>query len=259
MRFVQEENMANAISAIGTDGFGSQLDSLVDSISGVDFCACYRIKGDGVDVVAMSDPDRFESTARINSYAHDNLWATDPALTQAFSQLASNSLTHARHTKTDIINGRLRDVVYTHLVDRLLLCHKGKAGAFAMSLLRWRGSAPFQFAAVDALLASGPVIMALVDRHFASSVRPRQPIDAFASLELAERCFEAHTQMPVRECEVCARIVFGKSVPEIAADLHVSVDTVKSYVKRAYQRLDIASQRELVVMYLQYWHSWLPG
>jgi DNA-binding CsgD family transcriptional regulator len=258
-RLVQDENVANAIAAIGTDTFGSELDTLVDRICGVDFCACYRIDEDSVDVVALSDPNRFESAARIDSYAHDKLWETDPALSQAYHQLASNNLAHARLRRSDISDGRLRDVVYTHLVDRLLICHKGTMGVFAMSLLRWRGSLPFQLGEIDALLASSPVIMALVDRHFVYSGKRHQPTDAFLSLQLAERCFEAQTDMPARECEVCARIVFGQSLPAIASDLRISVDTVKSYVKRAYQRLGIASQRDLMVAYLQHWSAWLPG
>ena len=255
----QSERIANAIAAIGTDSFGAQLDLLVDRICRVDFCACYRVAEDGVDVVAISDPLRFESAARIDSYAHDKLWAIDPALHQARHQLASASLTHARLTRGDISDRRLRDLVYTHLVDRLLICHKGSAGVFAMSLLRWRGSSSFQFSDVETLVAAGPIVMALVDRHAASLAIRRRPADAFISLALAEQCFGAQADMPARECEVCARIVFGHSLPAIARDLRVSVDTIKSYVKRAYQRIGIASQRELVVAYLDFWGAWLPG
>lgn len=258
-RPAHSEIMASTIGAIGRDAFGAHLDRLVDDICGIDFCACYRIDGNGVDVIALSDPNRFESAARISTYANDSLWATDPSLREARRQLVSTEFAHARLTRDDISDGRLRDVVYTDLVDRLLICRKADAGVFALSLLRWRGSPPFRFGDVDALMASSPVVMALVDRHFAASANGRRQSDAFASLADAQACFEARTGMPVRECEVCARIVFGLSVPEIAQQLGISADTVKSYVKRAYQRLGIASQRELVLAYLEHWAAWPAG
>ncbi|WP_157139118.1 helix-turn-helix transcriptional regulator [Cupriavidus metallidurans] len=248
--------MADAVGAIGTETFGSQLDVLVDHYCRIDFCACYRIASDRVDVVAMSDPNRFESATRIDTYANGKLWETDPALHQAFVGLESNSLSYARLRRTDIADHRLRDVVYTHLVDRLLVCYKNKAATYAISLLRWRSSAPFLYGDIESLLSRSPVIMALVDRHFVSSVKHGRPADAFASRELAEQCLRAVSGMPARECEVCARVIFGFSLPAIASDLGISVDTVKSYVKRAYQRIEIGSQRELVVAYLEYWEGW---
>ncbi|MGI4812724.1 MAG: helix-turn-helix transcriptional regulator [Janthinobacterium lividum] len=252
--------MANAIAAIGTDGFGTTLETFVDRICPVDFCTCYRIGADSVDVVSLSDPARYESAARIDSYTHQQLWTSDPALRQIRHQLAASDLAHARLTKQDMPDGRLRDVVYTHLVDRLLVCHKGPTGIFAISALRWRGSSSFRSSEIAALLSSSPVITALIDRHFASSAAHWSPSDAFASVAIAEQCLAAMTSMPPREREVCARLVFGHSVPEIAQELRISSETVKSYVKRAYQRLAITSQRELMLAYLRYWQAWaLPS
>lgn len=250
--------MADAIAAIGTDTFGLQLDKFVDDICRVDFCSCYRISPDGVDVIALSDPNRFESAARIDSYAHEKLWISDPALRQARYQLASKRVGHARLTRADIPAGRLRDVVYTHLVDRLLVCQQGQTGIYAISVLRWRGSSSFLSRDIDALLSFSPIIMALIGRHLAAAAKCRPPAHAFASVGLVERCLTAMTELPQRESEVCARVILGRSLPEIAREIGISVDTVKSYVKRTYQRLEIGSQRELMMAYLQHWHAWVP-
>jgi DNA-binding CsgD family transcriptional regulator len=62
--------------------------------------------------------------------------------------------------------------------------------------------------------------------------------------------------LPRREAEVCARILYGMSSVGIALDLSVSEETVKTYRKRAYQRLNIGSERELLTWYLARWSRW---
>src|SRR5690606_16731246 len=63
-------------------------------------------------------------------------------------------------------------------------------------------------------------------------------------------------RFPKREVEVCARILHGMSSIGIALDLGVSEETVRTYRKRSYQRLQIASERELLVWYLDLWSTW---
>ena len=55
---------------------------------------------------------------------------------------------------------------------------------------------------------------------------------------------------------MCARILYGLSSVGIALDLTVSEETVKTYRKRAYQRLAIGSERELLTWYLAHWSRW---
>jgi DNA-binding CsgD family transcriptional regulator len=71
-----------------------------------------------------------------------------------------------------------------------------------------------------------------------------------------ESCIVATSPLPRREAEVCARILYGLSSVGIALDLSVSEETVKTYRKRAYQRLVIGSERELLTWYLSHWNRW---
>ncbi len=52
--------------------------------------------------------------------------------------------------------------------------------------------------------------------------------------------------MPLRETEVCAAIVQGMTSEAIALKLGISVNTVLTYRKRAYMRLGISCQNELL-------------
>jgi DNA-binding CsgD family transcriptional regulator len=60
----------------------------------------------------------------------------------------------------------------------------------------------------------------------------------------------------VREIEVCARIIYGLSTLGIAVDLCLSEETVRTYRKRAYQRLALGTERQLLTWYLRQWTQW---
>ena len=79
---------------------------------------------------------------------------------------------------------------------------------------------------------------------------------ALTTLPEIENCIVATSHLPRREAEVCARILYGLSSVGIALDLTVSEETVKTYRKRAYQRLSIGSERELLTWYLARWSRW---
>src|SRR5882757_2373408 len=57
--------------------------------------------------------------------------------------------------------------------------------------------------------------------------------------------------LPARELEVMALIAHGLSSHGIALELQISVNTVLTYRKRAYSRLDISTQNELMRLLLR--------
>jgi LuxR family maltose regulon positive regulatory protein len=50
-----------------------------------------------------------------------------------------------------------------------------------------------------------------------------------------------------REMQVLRLLRTDLSVPEIAQELHISVNTVKTHVKRVYSKLDAHSRYEAIV------------
>jgi DNA-binding CsgD family transcriptional regulator len=55
--------------------------------------------------------------------------------------------------------------------------------------------------------------------------------------------------------EVCARIIYGLYAKGIALDLDIGEETVATHRKRAYQKLLIATQRELLLWYIEQWRQ----
>lgn len=247
---------ANAIAAIGTDSFGTHLERYLMSVCRLDFFACYRVRDDAVTAITSSDPTRFGSAARIMLYTRHSLWTADPALRQATMQLRRGNFAHSRMRKADLPQGQLLAEVYPQLVDRMLLCQQGNAGTYALSALRWNVSSPFQQQQIESLLAACPIVFALIDRHYATSIATSSVADCLGSIDLIQQCLRECVAMPQREREMCAHLLMGHTVGESALKLEIGAETARSYVKRAYQRLQITSQRELMVAYLQLWHAW---
>lgn len=53
-----------------------------------------------------------------------------------------------------------------------------------------------------------------------------------------------------RETEVISILITGKSNDEIAKDLHVSVNTVRTHLGSCYKKLSVKNRTELVIKYL---------
>jgi DNA-binding CsgD family transcriptional regulator len=84
-------------------------------------------------------------------------------------------------------------------------------------------------------------------------------IRALGSVARIEECLTASGALPIREVEVCSRIIYGLSTLGIAVDLCLSEETVRTYRKRAYQRLSLGTERQLLSWYLRQWTNWQAG
>jgi DNA-binding NarL/FixJ family response regulator len=49
-----------------------------------------------------------------------------------------------------------------------------------------------------------------------------------------------------RECEVLVQVAYGKSNEQIAAELHISEETVKSHVRHIFQALGVKNRAHAV-------------
>jgi DNA-binding CsgD family transcriptional regulator len=78
-------------------------------------------------------------------------------------------------------------------------------------------------------------------------------IRSLSSIVQIEKCLSASGVLTIREVEVCSRIIYGLSTLGIAVDLSLSEETVRTYRKRAYQRLALGTERQLLTWYLQQW------
>jgi DNA-binding CsgD family transcriptional regulator len=117
---------------------------------------------------------------------------------------------------------------------------------------RIEASGSYSAAQLAALNRVSPVVTAAVAKHF-ELARLAAPAagDASAVLRHVFDLAPLNT-LTTRERDVCSRILHGFSSEAIASELAISLNSVLTYRRRAYQRLGITSQNELfaIVMML---------
>jgi DNA-binding CsgD family transcriptional regulator len=95
-------------------------------------------------------------------------------------------------------------------------------------------------------------LVSIAAKHIELTQRESQSETPISSLvEIESGIAESGKALSKREAEVCARILYGMSAAGIALDLGVGIESITTYRKRAYHRLGIATQRELLVWYLK--------
>jgi DNA-binding CsgD family transcriptional regulator len=252
-----EAALARLVDCIGKDRFGPAFANFLHSLCGADHFAAFRMGRDELREVAACcvQPER-TARDRVESYVNQGLWKSDPAMTEAQRCVdgPTPAIIHVDFSDRGYVD--LRPRVYPHVRDRILLCGRAAGGAFGLSVLRSDPHAPFAEESIERLGRAAELLVAVLAKH--ADVCQSRPNVAMAltALPEIENCIVATSDLPRREAEVCARILYGLSSVGIALDLSVSEETVKTYRKRAYQRLNIGSERELLTWYLARWSRW---
>lgn len=250
-------SLAHLVAAIGHEHFGPALAQFLHALCGADHFAAFRLGRDELREVAACcvQPER-TARDRVESYVKQGLWKNDPAMTEAQRCLDSGSHTIIHVDFREQGYRDLRPVLYPHVRDRILLCGRGASGAYGLSVLRADPNTPFAADSIRKLRSSADLLMAVLGKHADICLARPDVANALTALADIENCITAMSELPRREAEVCARILYGLSSVGIALDLSVSEETVKTYRKRAYQRLAIGSERELLTWYLGHWSRW---
>ncbi len=102
-------------------------------------------------------------------------------------------------------------------------------------------SGPFSEAERSAIVLHGSVLASALARH-------RQLMEQARFLDASGPAFKALTP---RERDVCAAILSGLTLHGVAASLGISFHTVHTLRRRAYARLGISTERELVRLSLR--------
>jgi DNA-binding CsgD family transcriptional regulator len=172
-------------------------------------------------------------------------WKMDPARNCRVGTLPPQHMIEI--TADDISYADYRHDCYTaiNLRTRISVCEIRTYGMIRMNLYR---EADFGSAETSAIANSVGFLMPLLWRHGRKHFEPLQ--------RWRESNFEALLRklapsLSQREREVCALMAAGLTSERTALKLGVSLNTVLTYRKRAYFRLQISSQNELLRLLLQ--------
>jgi len=249
--------LPEVVGAIGEARFAPALARYLHDLCGAEHFAAFDFAcGELSEVAACCvNPER-TARERVDSYVKQGWWRRDPVMLKARHMLDTSSAGVIQVDWTDGAYRDLRPTVYPDVRDRLLLCGRVADGAFGLSVLRNDPHTPFTRDAIERFGQSSALLLALLAKHADVCRNRRDASRALVALGDIEDCIAHSRALPRRESQVCARILYGLSSTGIALDLDVSEETVKTYRKRAYQRLAIGSERELLNWYLGRWSGW---
>ena len=96
------------------------------------------------------------------------------------------------------------------------------------------------------------LLVSMIAKHaetLSQRISMSQLLSSVAGLEVAFRATGA--RLSERESQVCARIVYGMAMKEIARDLGITPESAVTYRKRAFLRLDVLDRGALPRRLLQ--------
>jgi len=185
-------------------------------------------------------------------------WRRDPGLLESQRLLDDARLGLMRQDLGEVSDVELREKIWSSqdVQHRLLLCSGTRQSALFVSLCRTGETGDFPSEGLHELAHTSAAVIAIVRKHAAISwTVPRFPA-ALTNLAEIESCMaNALPRLPRREFQVCARLIYGMTTYGIALDLGIGEGSVMTYRKRTYERLHIASQRELLIWYLGNWEK----
>jgi len=131
------------------------------------------------------------------------------------------------------------------------VCDAGRRGPAAERAFRAALALAADHQLMQPFVELGPLVSRLLQRA------PNQGSDTI-EVELARRLHAAivsgeiatvSPRLTAREAAVLARLAEGRSLSDVAADVHLSVNTVKTHVKAIYRKLGVSSRVEAIRVY----------
>lgn len=247
--------LQSLIGAIGEREFELELLSLLNETCGAEHCAIFGLDGQAPRELAAVSLDG-TNTAHVcaSQYLQSQSWRRDPTMGAARLQATNDTPSLIHLNIGDLEDRELRDVIYARMGERLLLCGPSSAGRVALSILKSGNGSLFEAAGMMDLERFATVLLPILGKHATATWQRSRLLLALTSLEEIESCVLAGAdKFPRRESQVCARIIYGMSSTGMALELGISEETVMTYRKRVYQRLGIATQRELLIWYVSQW------
>jgi DNA-binding CsgD family transcriptional regulator len=131
------------------------------------------------------------------------------------------------------------------VVERISIHRMIGSRCVVASAYRIEPSGPFSPLELERLADIAPVLMALVAKH-ASLTKGEARSRYWPRPDELARNLAARLGLSGREAEICAHLLLFRSQTRISEATGLSINTVATYRKRAYEKLNIGSRRQLI-------------
>ncbi|MFI5011670.1 MAG: helix-turn-helix transcriptional regulator [Hyphomicrobiales bacterium] len=241
-------HIGRLIELVGSQRFEPEMFKVVREVTGCEHLTAFAAGGTvppRVLIASNAGPPVARTLAR--KYVA-SFWRLDPANCVDLSDgdVAGAAL---RICPSDIDDASYRYQCYTsvRLQDRFTVMQRRGRETFRINFYQAARGRRISNWAIDNVMKSADLLIALLAKHDVAA----SPASGRLGPELfQERLSLLEPTMPMRETQVCAAIMLGMTSEAIALSLGISLNTVLTYRKRAYARLGISSQNELVHLVL---------
>lgn len=250
---MSSRSFGRIIDQLGTDDFHRTLRAALYELTGFNSCVILSFSAAEVPVLlehcSTIQPDRFRHCYMTQAYRFDPFY-------QAAVQGKQVGVSRIKEIfDYDFNSSHYHDIYYKDvpLVDEIgILCPVTHQQTIHISLGKCIGSQRFDPSVLENLHDAEPLLASLVRKH--ALLRPDLFQRAFqpqpAKGEEPDTSWLRRFNATRREVEVAGLVLRGHTNASIASILSISEDTVKVHRKRLYVKLNISSQAELFMLYI---------
>lgn len=255
------DTIENLVSSLGTDTFSRAFFDFWNHTFRIDQCTAWELNPDRAPLTLVSErPGEKETIEKLCRLYTDKMYISDPETAQAGPHALKNAdqrIAVNRVTTQEMGKGQYCRILFEEvdLQEKVFILCNHNDNTYYMNVYRRQGPPHFSKEEIAQCKALASLATALLDKH--RTLLPHHTDHASANLlEELHRFFIAHpSKLSQREAATCAYIVTGHSNEAISLHLGVSLNTARTFRRRAYAKLNLATQSELFALYLEYSQS----
>lgn len=243
-------NLAPIIDSLGTQDFHANIFHLFESTTGsthFNLVKIPRLSLAPKTLITYGEIDQTIATECVSMY-DARFFKLDPAFkvlsNPALAKQAASTplLLHTEFKQRD--NSPCREAIWDkcHIIDKLSLVYIDQHYQTILNLYKISGR-DFSSSSILRVQEFDSIIASFINKHISLVSRDTPEL----TLEVAaERLCNLYGQLLTkRELEVCSYIVLGYSSLAISLHLDISINTVLTHRRKAYEKLGIGTQNQL--------------
>jgi DNA-binding CsgD family transcriptional regulator len=241
--------VAELVGAVGTPAYAKTCFRVLAESFDVDHWALFHYgRGDSVRCLATASR-AYETAAEQNvSVFVSRCHKVDPAL-GAYRQNSRGDPWLIKMAIGDIYDRQYRRCFEaTHVRERLSFFAGDPDDLIQLCVYRGSVVRPFSAAEMRLFASLARLVIATTEKHDSLVAVGETSIRRLDVEAIEQRLDSLRARLSKREREVCARAVLGRTIVETALDLDIERTSVITYRQRAYQKLKIARQTDLLAL-----------
>lgn len=245
---VPAEAMGRMIASLGEDGFAPQLLEQLQPLLPAASWSVYQVGPRCAPQLFMSASRGIPDTTRDCWGAYLGGPYRDDRSLRFDSGTARRAMQLCHITAQEVPSEHRARVYDAHgVAERVsVVRHADDDSLFAVNFYRHAHQRALTDAQITWFEQLAPALLALAQKHVA--LRRPAALDERSPAALRERLLQRCAELTTRELDVCTRLLRGMTQDGIAADLQLSLPTVKTYRNRAFTRLGIHFRNELFAL-----------